>query len=91
MDFLEISELFFKFRHQEVMRRWTDGFGFDGVAFSEDNIKNGTYKLFGVEHMYTKGEAKDPAKAFIAYISSKEFQGKQVRDLKFLPADLLKK
>jgi phosphate transport system substrate-binding protein len=63
----------------------------DGVAFSEDNIKNGTYKLFGVEHMYTKGEAKDPAKAFIAYISSKEFQGKQVRDLKFLPADLLKK
>lgn len=63
----------------------------DNVAFSEDNIKNGTYKLFGVEHMYTKGEAKDPAKAFIAYISSKEFQGKQVRDLKFLPADLLKK
>ncbi|MGO4274436.1 phosphate ABC transporter substrate-binding protein [Paenibacillus sp. TAF58] len=43
----------------------------DNVAFSEDNIKNGTYKLFGVEHMYTKGEAKDPAKAFIAYISSK--------------------
>ncbi|KRF20034.1 phosphate ABC transporter substrate-binding protein [Paenibacillus sp. Soil787] len=63
----------------------------DNVAFSEDNIKNGTYKLFGVEHMYTKGEAKDPAKAFIDYISSKEFQGKQVRDLKFLPADLLKK
>ncbi|MGG1554862.1 phosphate ABC transporter substrate-binding protein [Paenibacillus ferrarius] len=63
----------------------------DGVAFSEDNIKNGTYKLYGVEHMYTKGEAKDPAKAFIEYIMSKEFQGKQVRDLKFLPADLLKK
>jgi len=63
----------------------------DNVAFTEDNIKNGSYKLYGVEHMYTKGEAKDPAKAFIDYISSKEFQGKQVRDLKFLPADLLKK
>ncbi|MCD1258937.1 phosphate ABC transporter substrate-binding protein [Paenibacillus athensensis] len=63
----------------------------DGVAYSEDNIKNSTYKLFGIEHMYTKGEAKDPAKAFIEYIQSKEFQGKQVRDLKFLPADLLKK
>ncbi|TXK86154.1 phosphate ABC transporter substrate-binding protein [Paenibacillus sp. N3.4] len=63
----------------------------DGVAFSEDAIKAGTYKLFGVEHMYTKGDAKDPAKAFIDYISSKEFQGKQVRELKFLPADLLKK
>lgn len=63
----------------------------DGVAYTEDNIKNGTYKLFGVEHMYTKGEAKDATKAFIDYISTKEFQGKQVRDLKFLPADLLKK
>jgi phosphate transport system substrate-binding protein len=63
----------------------------DGVAFSEENIKNGTYKLFGVEHMYTKGEAKGATKAFIDYIQSKEFQGKQVRDLKFLPADLLKK
>ncbi|SEB80890.1 phosphate ABC transporter substrate-binding protein [Paenibacillus sp. GP183] len=63
----------------------------DGVAYSEDNIKNGSYKLFGVEHMYTKGEAKGAAKAFIDFISSKEFQGKQVRDLKFLPADLLKK
>jgi phosphate transport system substrate-binding protein len=63
----------------------------DGVAYSEDNIKNGTYKLFGVEHMYTKGEAKDPAKAFIEFIQSKDFQGKQVRELKFLPADLLKK
>ncbi|NOU67192.1 phosphate ABC transporter substrate-binding protein PstS family protein [Paenibacillus sp. LMG 31461] len=63
----------------------------DGVAFSEENIKNGTYKLFGVEHMYTKGEATGAAKAFIDYISSKDFQGKQVRELKFLPADLLKK
>ncbi|WNR43291.1 phosphate ABC transporter substrate-binding protein [Paenibacillus roseipurpureus] len=63
----------------------------DGVAYSEENIKNGTYKLFGVEHMYTKGEAKDATKAFIDYITTKEFQGKQVRDLKFLPADLLKK
>jgi phosphate transport system substrate-binding protein len=63
----------------------------DGVAFSEENIKNGSYKLYGVEHMYTKGEAKGAAKAFIDYIMSKEFQGKQVKDMKFLPADLLKK
>ncbi|UJF31709.1 phosphate ABC transporter substrate-binding protein [Paenibacillus hexagrammi] len=63
----------------------------DNVAFSEDNIKNGSYKLYGVEHMYTKGEAKDPAKAFIDYIRSKDFQDKQVRELKFLPANLLDK
>ncbi|MEW9698390.1 phosphate ABC transporter substrate-binding protein [Paenibacillus sp. SI8] len=63
----------------------------DGVAFSEDNIKNGTYKLFGIERMYTKGEAKEPAASFIKFIQAKSFQDKQVRDLKFLPADLLKK
>jgi phosphate transport system substrate-binding protein len=63
----------------------------DGVAYSEENIKNGSYKLYGVEHMYTKGEAKGATKAFIDYITSKEFQGKQVKELKFLPADLLKK
>jgi phosphate transport system substrate-binding protein len=63
----------------------------DGVAFTEDNIKNGTYKLYGEELMITKGEPKDPAKAFIEFIQSPEFQSKQVRALKFLPADLLKK
>jgi phosphate transport system substrate-binding protein len=63
----------------------------DGVAFTEENIKSGTYKLYGTELMITKGEAKDPAKSFIEYIKSKEFQEKQVKALKFLPADLLKK
>jgi phosphate transport system substrate-binding protein len=63
----------------------------DGVAFSEENIKNGTYKLYGLERMYTKGEATGAAKAFIEYIQSSDFQSNQVKKLKFLPADLLKK
>lgn len=64
---------------------------FDGVAFSKDNIKNGTYKLFGEERMYTKGEPTGAVKAFLDYIASSDFQGKRVEELKFLPADLLKK
>ncbi|OXM84316.1 phosphate ABC transporter substrate-binding protein [Paenibacillus rigui] len=64
---------------------------FEGVAFSKDSIKDGKYPLYGVEHMYTKGEAKDAVKAFLDYIGSADFQGKKVEELKFLPANLLKK
>lgn len=64
---------------------------FEGVAFSKDTIKEGKYPLYGIEHMYTKGEAKGAVKAFIDYISSPDFQGKKVEELKFLPANLLKK
>ncbi|MFD0677958.1 MULTISPECIES: phosphate ABC transporter substrate-binding protein [unclassified Paenibacillus] len=64
---------------------------FEGVAFSKDTIKDGKYPLYGVEHMYTKGEAKDAVKAFLDYVTSADFQGKRVEELKFLPANLLKK
>ncbi|PUA37080.1 phosphate-binding protein [Paenibacillus elgii] len=64
---------------------------FEGVAFSKDAIKDGKYPLYGIEHMYTKGEAKGAAKAFIDYMMSPEFQDKKVEELKFLPANLLKK
>ncbi|TVY08096.1 phosphate ABC transporter substrate-binding protein [Paenibacillus cremeus] len=64
---------------------------FDGVAFSKDAIKDGKYPLYGIEHMYTKGEAKGATKAFLDYIMSADFQGKSVEELKFLPANLLKK
>lgn len=71
---------------------------FEGVAYSKDAIKTGKYPLFGIEHSYTKGEAKDAVKAFLDYILSDEFQKPQagkdkakVEELGFLPADLLKK
>ncbi|CAG7644822.1 Phosphate-binding protein PstS 1 [Paenibacillus solanacearum] len=64
---------------------------FEGVAFSKETIKSGTYPLYGVEHMYTKGEPKGATKAFLDYIMSPEFQDKKVEELKFLPANLLKK
>jgi len=64
---------------------------FEGVAFSKDTIKDGKYPLYGIEHMYTKGEPKGAVKAFLDYISSPDFQNKRVEELKFLPASLLKK
>lgn len=64
---------------------------FEGVAFSKEAIKEGKYPLYGVEHMYTKGEPKGATKAFLDYIMSPEFQDKKVEELKFLPASLLKK
>ena len=45
----------------------------DGVAPTLENTYNGTYPVYGYEHMYTKGEAKDAVKAFLAYIRSDEY------------------
>ena len=43
--------------------------GIDGVQPTLENTNNGTYKVWGYEHMYTKGDGSDAAKAFISYIS----------------------
>ncbi|MDF2922977.1 MAG: phosphate transporter substrate-binding protein [Paenibacillaceae bacterium] len=71
---------------------------FEGVAFSAETIKNGTYPLFGQEHMYTKGAPTGATKAFLDYIMGDEYQkpaaGKtksKVEELGFLPATLLNK
>lgn len=62
---------------------------FDGVAYSKDNLKNGTYKLYGVEHMYTKGEAKGAVKAYLDFVMSDEFQNSTVEKMKFVPVSFL--
>lgn len=64
---------------------------FEGVEYSEETIKNGTYPLYGIEHMYTKGEPTGAVKAFIDYIMSDDFQNNRIRELKFLPAATLNK
>ncbi|ADU25831.1 phosphate ABC transporter substrate-binding protein [Ethanoligenens harbinense] len=45
----------------------------DNVAPTLDNIYSGKYKVWGTEHMYTKGEAKGAAAAFIKYMQSADF------------------
>lgn len=45
----------------------------DGVAPTLENTYNGTYKVWGYEHMYTKGEPTGAVKAFFDYILSDEY------------------
>lgn len=61
----------------------------DGVGFSKETIQDGTYKIYGVEHMYTKGEPTGVVKEFLDYIMSDEFQNEKVEELGFLPANLI--
>ena len=45
----------------------------DGVAPTLENTYNGSYKVWGYEHMYTNGEGSDAAQAFIKYMMGDEF------------------
>lgn len=45
----------------------------DGVEPSLENTYNGSYPVWGYEHMYTNGEGSDAAQAFINYVMSDEF------------------
>lgn len=49
----------------------------DGVEPTLDNTYSGKYPVWGYEHMYTKGEAKDAVKAYLDYILSDDY-GKEV-------------
>ena len=45
----------------------------DGVEPSLENTYNGTYKVWGFEHMYTNGEGTAEAQAFINYMMGDDF------------------
>lgn len=47
--------------------------GIDGVQPSLENTYNGTYPVWGYEHMYTNGEADGAVKAYLDYIVSDEY------------------
>lgn len=49
----------------------------DGVMPTLENTYNGTYPVFGYEHMYTKGEPTGAVKAYIDYILSDNY-GKEI-------------
>lgn len=50
-----------------------DAVSIDGVAPTIENTYNGTYKVWTMEHMYTKGKGSKADKAFIKYIMSDDF------------------
>ncbi len=45
----------------------------DGVEPTLENTYNGSYKVWGYEHMYTNGEGSEAAQAFINYMMGDEF------------------
>jgi len=48
----------------------------NGVAPTLENTYNGTYPVWGYEHMYTKGEGSTAAQAFISYMMGDAFADK---------------
>ncbi|GHO44164.1 phosphate ABC transporter substrate-binding protein [Ktedonospora formicarum] len=65
----------------------------DGKEANADNVKTNAYKFWNIEHMYTKGEAKDLAKAFLDYMFSDD-ANQAAESLKFVkikdvPQDIL--
>lgn len=47
----------------------------DGVEPTLENTYNGKYKVWGFEHMYTKGEPDEVTKAFLDYMMGDKFAG----------------
>ncbi|MBP2651865.1 MAG: phosphate binding protein [Firmicutes bacterium] len=66
------------------------GLAYNGVKYLPENVINKTYPVYAYEHMYTKGEADGPVKAFIDYVLSKEFQETYVEKNGFLPITKMK-
>ncbi len=63
-----------------------------GVADPTDaNIETGAYPIWSYEHMFTKGEATGPVKAFIDYIVGPDFQKTSLPTVKgFIPVTEMK-
>ena len=49
----------------------------DGVEPTMENTYNGTYPVWGYEHMYTKGEPNEVVQAFLEFMMSEEY-GEQI-------------
>ncbi len=50
----------------------------DNLGPSIDLVKNGSYKLWNIEHLYTRGQATGLAKSFLDYIST--FEGRSIAE-----------
>jgi phosphate transport system substrate-binding protein len=59
----------------------------DGVAPSADTIATGKYPIWSYEHMFTNGEAKGDAAAFIDYVGART---DLVKKNKFIPISAMK-
>ncbi|RKP54981.1 phosphate ABC transporter substrate-binding protein [Cohnella endophytica] len=62
----------------------------NGVAPTEANVVNGTYKVWAYGNFMTKGQPTGAVKAFIEYIQSTKFQNGSLKKLKFIPLSAIK-
>lgn len=58
---------------------------YNGVDATIDNVISGNYPVWAYEHMYTKGEPNEVAKAFLDYMLSDEVQNGDVVELGYIP------
>ncbi|MBW7458390.1 phosphate ABC transporter substrate-binding protein [Paenibacillus sepulcri] len=58
---------------------------YEGVEPKEENVVTGDYPVWAYEHMYTKGEPNEAAKAFLDYMLSPEVQDNDVVELGYTP------
>ncbi|ERI89537.1 phosphate binding protein [Clostridiales bacterium oral taxon 876 str. F0540] len=61
----------------------------DNVDANKDSITSGKYPIWSYEHMYTKGEPKEIAKAFLDYMVSNEAKS-LVEKLNYIPVSDMK-
>jgi ABC-type phosphate transport system, periplasmic component len=60
--------------YAQSMRKLPVDFGKGSVACNYSNVDNGTYDIWGYEHLFTKGQPNATVQAFINFVSSKDFE-----------------
>lgn len=58
---------------------------YNGVKYSLDSVQSGKYPVFTFGRMYTKGEPTGAVKAFVEYVTGKEFQESYAEKNGFVP------
>nr|WP_320146445.1 phosphate ABC transporter substrate-binding protein [uncultured Anaeromusa sp.] len=64
---------------------------YNGVKYSIDGVVSGQYPVFTFGRMFTKGEPTGAIKAFIDFVTSKEFQENYAEKNGFVPVTKMKK
>lgn len=84
-----ISYLATSFLNNDENKKGLKVLKFNGTEMTSDNIISGKYPIWSYEHMYTKGEAKGVAKAFIDYITSSEMKA-TIKKMGYIPISDMK-
>ena len=58
---------------------------YNGAKYSLENVQSGKYPVYTFGRMYTKGEPTGAVKAFIDYVTGKEFQESYAEKNGFIP------